>query len=306
MSRDPSKKIPLICSGHSRPVPDLSYSPETNDGFFLISACLDGKPMLRNGMTGDWIGTFLGHKGAVWSAHLDSKALKAVTGSADYTAKIWSAITGDEIQTLIHEKIVRSVHFSTDDTKVITGSQDKLLRIFDLQKPEEPIKMEDDNQIRICQWKGENIVITASQENLKMWDTRVLKVVKTQKAAGNITSLDQSQDGTHITTAAGKVIAFYDGDLNLIKSFSLPTDMNSACLSPNKSTFVVGGSDFFVRVYDYENGKELEQHKGHHGPVHCVRFSPDGETFASGSEDGTIRILQSEPKVYGLWEESTS
>lgn len=34
------KKVvaPLVCHGHSRPVVDLSYSPITPDGFFLISA----------------------------------------------------------------------------------------------------------------------------------------------------------------------------------------------------------------------------------------------------------------------------
>lgn len=75
---------------------------------------------------------------------------------------------------------------------------------------------------------------------------------------------------------------YFSLSLDLEKTISLPIIVNSAALNITGTQFIVGGADCTVRVFDYGTGKELELHKGHHGPVHCVRYSPDGNTFASG------------------------
>lgn len=117
--------VPLTCHGHSRPVTHLSFSDWADDGdiYYLISACkggfcqsrdqtvtnkiADNQPMLRDGVTGDWyaflfcnamqcdsiltssrIGTFFGHKGAIYQARLSADANIAASASADFTTYV--------------------------------------------------------------------------------------------------------------------------------------------------------------------------------------------------------------------------
>lgn len=92
--------------------------------------------MLRQGDTGDWIGTFVGHKGAVWGVALNEGATRAASGAADFTGKVWDAITGEELHSFQHNHIVKTVNFSKDSNLLVTGSNEKLVRIFDLNRPD--------------------------------------------------------------------------------------------------------------------------------------------------------------------------
>merc|ERR1719164_94888 len=101
-----------------------------------MSSCLDGKAMMREGTTGDWIGTFLGHKGAVWCCSANADATRASTAAGDFTAKLWNAVTGAELCSYQHKHIVKAAVFSQDGKQLYTGGHEKKLRIFDLETPE--------------------------------------------------------------------------------------------------------------------------------------------------------------------------
>jgi len=54
----------------------------------------------------------------------------------NFTRKVWDAVSGEELKTFQHKHIVKCVDFSTDGNYLLTGSQEKMLRIFDLEKPD--------------------------------------------------------------------------------------------------------------------------------------------------------------------------
>lgn len=67
----------------------------------------------------------------------------------------------------------------------------------------------------------------------------------------------------------------------------------------------IRGSRLYALYLKIPSKSSTESNKGHFGPVHCVRWSPDGELYATGSEDGTVRLWQGTPgRVYGLWRRS--
>ncbi|KAI8920846.1 WD40-repeat-containing domain protein [Powellomyces hirtus] len=307
-----AKQIPLTCTGHTRPVVDLAFSSFTYSGdFFLISACKDSIPILRRGNTGDWVGSFQGHKGAVWSTRLSSDATKSVTGSADFTAKVWNNLTGQATITVPHSHVVRCVDMSPDGRYVLTGGYEKKIRLFDLQTDASrgPIRQLEqcDNIIKTALMDADNgLVFAGDGKMLRVWDLRTSAQVSFRQFDHDITSLRVSNDRGMIICTSGKQVFFYNALTSaLVKSFTTTIETASASLHPDGSRLVVGGiSDLWVRVYDWATGQEQEVYKGHHGPIHVVSYSPDGELYATGSEDGTVRLWQTNPgKAYALWEQ---
>lgn len=218
--------------------------------------------MLREGDTGDWIGTYEGHKGAVWGATLNSDATRAATGAADFTAKLWEASSGQEIHSFAHKHIVKSVDFSADSQRLVTGCNDKSLRVFDLNNySSDPIVLSGHtSNIRRCLFMDENerVVSISDDKTLRVWDPSSKSEVFCLKLANSPTGIEMSRDHKQFIVSHSNQVELYDvSTFTKIKAFTIPNQVSACCLHPNKSVFVCAGENFTLYKYSIETGVEL-------------------------------------------------
>mmetsp|Transcript_31766 Transcript_31766/g.46853 ORF Transcript_31766/g.46853 Transcript_31766/m.46853 type:complete len:321 (+) Transcript_31766:108-1070(+) len=308
------RQIPIVCPGHTRPLAELQFTyVKEEDRTFLVSACHDKLPMLRDGATGDWIGTFSGHKGAVWCCRLDPSGSLAATASGDFSVKVWDAITGKSLFEFPHKHIVKTCDFSPDSKRLATGGHEGLVRIYNLTaEGQEPrVLQEDNNKVAIskCNWVTDELLLAADADGvIRFWKVsedegeapEVLDTIKVDAEVRDMELVKLADGQLILTIAAGNKVSFFDSNTKeLIHAYTMPIhfrDEGGASLHPAGKRFVAGGSDLWVRVFDFDNGQELECLKGHHGPIRCLRYAPDGKTYATGSEDGTIRLWKTFPE----------
>ena len=212
-------------------------------------------------------------------------------------SKIWDTYTGETLETLTHNHIVRAVHFDPDARRIVTGGPEKKLRLFDLHQPLNPIEVGPnlhDGTIKSVVWGEPNIVVSAADDRKIRWfDVRSRDLVDKFSVDSPIGSCELSSGGNVLCATAGKTVYFFDArSRRLLKSVTTQCEVSSVGLHSDTRKFVAGGtSDTWVRIYDFDSEKELDVYKGHHGSIWSVSFSPDGRLYATGSEDGTIKLV---------------
>lgn len=304
------RQMPMVCPGHNRGIVELQYSPPCPEGVFLMSACLDGTPMLRDGISGDWVGSFVGHKGAVWGACISPESSLAATAGADFTARLWDAVTGQCKTVLTQKHICKSVAFSNDASRLLTAGNTNSINIYDvvacedtpvaLLTPKDPSAR---TSVKLARYigTGSNTVVSATSSEreekvLSIWDVRSGALERKLELGSIAKSGELSADGNTLTITGGdSTMSVYDmKKMERIMQVAVPEFTESATLRyPQMDMMVTGGRDLTVRRFELgvdSVANEVEENRGHHGPVWVVRFAPDGESYASGSDDGTIRL----------------
>ncbi|KAG7009105.1 eukaryotic translation initiation factor 3 subunit I [Physcia stellaris] len=121
-----------------------------------------------------------------------------------------------------------------------------------------------------------------------------------------VTDLQWAPDRTYFITASkdktAKIISARN--LEVLKSYVADTPLNTAAITPKKDFVILGGGQaamdvtqtssrqgkfearFYHRIFEDEIGRV----KGHFGPLNTIAVDPQGRGYASGGEDGYVRV----------------
>jgi WD40 repeat protein len=89
-----------------------------------------------------------GHTNVIEEIAFSRDGKYVATAGVDGTARIWDALTGQELFHFIHPRGVEAVAFSPDGRRLVTGSDDGRLRVFLLDR-EELVRVA---QARVTRW----------------------------------------------------------------------------------------------------------------------------------------------------------
>jgi WD40 repeat protein len=271
--------------------------------------------------TGELLSEFNGHQGSVESIRYskDGKYL-ATSGKDDGKIIKWKVpITpfyGREEQ---HQGQVNSVRFSPDGKKIVTAGDDGTVRLWEQDKTtlkwewEKNLPLMTDTpqvkfkSVRFNPGKPNQIAIGGSDGKVIIWDLISNNLSNTiETGQKTIESINFSSKGTYLaSTGDGQVVQLWDPNGKLIHNYDLKKIFQSGgrtygvrfSLDEDDEKLAVVGDEGVAVLIDRKRGQLVrlkeeskeESKERPKGTVYAVGFNPDGKTFATAGDDGTIR-----------------
>ncbi|SHO77298.1 Similar to S.cerevisiae protein TIF34 (eIF3i subunit of the eukaryotic translation initiation factor 3 (eIF3)) [Malassezia sympodialis ATCC 42132] len=321
---------PIVLSGHTRSLNQIKFNRE---GDLLFSVSKDNLVNVWYTHNGERLGTYNGHNGTVWSVDVDKKTVLLVTGSADNQMRLWNCKTGECLYVWEFPTAAKRVCFNSDGTQILVITEERMgyrgaLRVFNINRDPASWTKQDSEPMRTITFSGSKATVAAfdaldkhiftGHENGKVavyshdaeeGETGIdaeLEIHHVKAHSENVTDLQFGADATYfVTSSKDKSSNIIDAfTLDIIKTYSTDTPLNSAISLPTRPYVVVGGGQeamsvtttsarqgkFESRFWHKIFAEECARLPGHFGPINTLAVHPTGNAYASGGEDGYVRI----------------
>nr|AAY32924.1 TGF-beta receptor interacting protein 1 [Clonorchis sinensis] len=314
---------PIILNGHERPITRLCYN---RDGDLIFTAAKNSVANVWFSANGERLGSFHGHDGVIWWLDVDWSTKNLLTASGDYHCKLWDIETGKQIEDFENDAPARTcgisfcgnlLMFTTDETFVEGKNKKSEIIIVDKRDPSSlsgaspvlRVFSADKTKVTGAIWGPLNKTIICGHDSgaLTVLDVRsgqVLHQIASHK--GPVTDIQMHLHlPMFITGSKDHTAKLYSAyDLSSIRTYTTERPINSAAISPTRDHVLLGGGQeahevtttavgqgkFDARFYHLIYQEEFGRVKGHFGPINSVSFTPDGTGFATGGEEGYVRL----------------
>lgn len=214
----------------------------------------------------------VGHQDRVRAVSWSPDGTRIATGSADKTARIWKADGTLVSQLRGHTDAVTDVAWSRDGKLLATCGRDATVRLWNADGSAGPVIRGGEAPFSCVAFNREGTRLVAGDDDrlVRIWKIDGTLVARCEGHRGSLLSVDWSPDGKRVASACAGFVP--EGE--------------------------PGNPVAAVRIWD-ENGRFLQSLDGHNGPIHSVRFSPDGSKIATSSTDFTTRVWSIDGKLLG-------
>jgi translation initiation factor 3 subunit I len=318
--------IPILLQAHTRALTKVKYNAE---GDLLFTASKDPSVSVWWSANGERLGTLDGHTGSIWTLDVASDSSIVATGSADNSIKVWDVKTGKFLRTFTVDTAVRGIAFAMGNRAIAATTDSTMgfpsyLMVYDLtsdaSEPVMKVAMPDaKSKAMVVAWTDCNdcLVTGHSDGSLSLWDAKTgKKLAEAKEHSDMIKDLQMSPDRSFFITASRDNTAkiFETISLKPLREFKTERPVNSASISPLRDEVIVAGGQeainvtttssragqFEARFFHSVFASEIGRVKGHFGPINTVSYHPKGTGFASGAEDGFVRVHAFDPDYYSF------
>jgi WD40 repeat protein len=240
-----------------------------------------------------------GHTDAVLFAAYSPDGTKILTTSADGTARLWDARTGQMlIPPMHHEDSVLTAAFSADSKRIITGSEDKTARIWETAtgKPiGAPLQM-NGAVLTVSFSPDGNIVATGADDgHARTWDGSTGAPLSPPIVYHEaVYSVRFSPDGSQLLTATGDNVADLldpkTGGRILNKPLRQNNIIFTAVFTPDGTQVLTASADHTARIWNAKTGAAVGNAFHHGFSIDAASFSQDGSRVLTVSWDHTARV----------------
>lgn len=314
---------PILLQGHERALTQIRYN---RDGDIIFSTAKDQHICAWFAHNGERLGTYHGHQGALWTVDVDPTSTIIASGAADNTVRLWDIKTGKCLKVWNFDTAVKRVEFNEDGSRLLAVTEKRMgflgtivvlaitLDVEAEQSDERVMTIScEESKATVAGWSYMSKYIIAGHEDgsVSQYDAKTgepLDNVQVHELDMLITDLQWSQDRTYFITACKDKTAklINARNLEVLKTYVADTPLNSAAITPKKDFVILGGGQaamdvtttaarqgkFEARFYHKIFEEEIGRVRGHFGPLNTVAANPNGKGYASGGEDGYVRVHQ--------------